>query len=178
MIFKKPESNNTSLVAYGDNDWIGDLDVRHSMTGTCLFFTRNLVTWLSKKQPTISRSSVEAEYRVLAQTTSEVHWCCYILRDLGVWISGTPMIKCDKQLMLFVATNPITRAGSRHLEVDFHFVRELLKQGLLRVQYVQTRDQTIDVFTKGLPITCFNQCSWLLNVCSKHQSYAKWLFLK
>lgn len=83
------------------------------------------------------------------------------------------MIKCDKQLMLFVATNSITRAGSRHLEVDFQFVQELLQQGLLRVQYLPTRDQTTDAFTKGLPITRFNQCSWLLNVFSKHHSYAK-----
>lgn len=87
-----------------------------------MFLGDNMISWISKKQATVSSSSTEAEYRVIAHTTSEVRWCCLILRDLGVRIMGAPIIKYDNQSALFLASNPTMKFKSRHLEVDYHFV--------------------------------------------------------
>lgn len=124
------------LVAFSDSLWTGDPDDCPSTVGACILLVGNLITWASKKQPRVSQSNPEAEYWARARTTAEVRWCCYLLNDLGVFISGASMVKCDNQSMLFLATNPVTRAKSRHMEVDFHFVRELVQLGSLRLQYV------------------------------------------
>lgn len=89
---------------------------------------------------------------------------------------GAPTIKCDNQLALFLASNPITKVKSRHLEMDFHFVHKLLEQGTLRLQYVHIDDQTMDILTKRLLIAKFKKCSNLMNIGHLNKSKKSSLF--
>jgi hypothetical protein len=138
------------LTAYCDSDWAGDPDDRRSTTGFAIFLGSNLVSWSAKKQPIVSRSSTEAEYRALALTTAEMFWLRMLLKDIHVTLLATPTIWCDNVSALALATNPVYHARTKHIEVDYHFVREkVLNQDIL-LKFISTDDQIADVFTKGL----------------------------
>lgn len=134
--------------------------------GACVFLGGNLVSLISKKKAKVSQSSEEAEYCVIAHTTSEVRWFCLILCNLGICILGSPTIKCDNQSAPFLTSILITKVKWRHLEMDFHFVLELLQQGTLRLQNVNMDDQTTNILTKRLPVAKFKRCSNLMNIGS------------
>lgn len=104
---------------------------------------------MSRKQPTISRSSIVVEYRAPTHIVTKVGLCWYILRDLCVFLEGAPIFKCDNQSTLFFVTNPITNKGSPHLETDFHYIRKLLQQGwVFKLQFVPTDDQIANFLIK------------------------------
>ncbi|XP_013615307.1 PREDICTED: uncharacterized mitochondrial protein AtMg00810-like, partial [Brassica oleracea var. oleracea] len=84
-----------TLRAYNDSDWAGCHHTRRSTSGLCTYLGSNLISWSSKKQPTVSRSSTEAEYRALSETAAELSWMCSILREIGVPITVTPELYCD-----------------------------------------------------------------------------------
>src|SRR3954471_4231139 len=148
-------SSSSTILAYSDADWAGCPDTRRSISGYAIYLGDNLVSWRSKKQPTVSRSSCESEYRALASTASEVKWLCHLLRDLKVTISTTPIILCDNQSAIFLTANPVSHNRSKHIELDYHFVRELVSSKQLRLQYVPTTQQVADVFTKSLGLPAF-----------------------
>lgn len=101
------------------------------------------------KHRTISRSSTEAEYRQLAYTAAEISWMRSLFRDLSVFLS-TPLIWCDNISSISLASNLVLHANTKHLEVDYHYVRDKVVRKELDVCYVCTTDQVADVFTKGL----------------------------
>ena len=115
-------------MAFSDADWVGDPDTQRSVTSTCIFFGSNLLSWTAKKQPMVSHSSAESEYRALASTIADKHWFCYLLRELGVTLSAPPLLLYDNVSALSLAHNPVFHARSRHIEIDFHFMRELIKE--------------------------------------------------
>ncbi|GFZ05453.1 hypothetical protein Acr_17g0010250 [Actinidia rufa] len=104
----------------------------------------------SKKQSTVSRSSAEAKYRSLAVATAEVAWIVQLLRDLRLQIPSPPKILCDNKSAIFMAVNPVTRPRSKHIAIDYHFVRELIANGSLKVTFVPSHLQLADSFTKGV----------------------------
>ena len=128
-------------------DWVGDPIDWRSITGMVVFFGCSPITWSAKKQPTVSRSSTEAEYRSLAITTAELYWLRMLLKDLGVYLYHPPILWCDNVSALALASNPIFHAHSKHVEVDYYFVREKLLNKDLVVKYISTSDQLADVFT-------------------------------
>uniref|UniRef100_A0A2N9I200 CCHC-type domain-containing protein n=1 Tax=Fagus sylvatica TaxID=28930 RepID=A0A2N9I200_FAGSY len=140
----------TTLSAFTDADWAGDPNDRRSTSGLLVFLGHNPITWSAKKQLTVSRSSTEAEYRALASASAEVCWLRVLLRDLGIFISAPPILWCDNVSALAIASNPVFHARTKHIEVDFHFIRERVLRKDLQVQFVSTADQLADIFTKGL----------------------------
>uniref|UniRef100_A0A2N9HX55 CCHC-type domain-containing protein n=1 Tax=Fagus sylvatica TaxID=28930 RepID=A0A2N9HX55_FAGSY len=112
------------LSAFTDADWAGDPDDRRSTSGLLVYLGPNPITWSAKKQLTVSRSSTESEYRALALASAEVCWLRTLLKDLGVFISEAPILWCDNISALAIASNPVFHARTKHIEVDFHFVRE------------------------------------------------------
>ena len=110
------------LTAFTDSDWAGDPMDRRSTTGLIVFLGHNPIMWQSKKQPTVSRSSTEAEYRALANCTADLAWVRMVLKDLGIFLRCPPTIWCDNLSALALASNPVFHARTKHVEVDYHFI--------------------------------------------------------
>lgn len=140
------------LTAYTDSDWAGCSNSRKSTTGFCILLGDSLVSWKTKKQQVVARSSAEAEYRAMALTTCEVTWLTHLLKDLGISSLSPVDLKCDNQAALSIAVNPVHHERTKHVEVDCHFVRDKVSQGLIKPVYVSTHNQLADILTKSLPV--------------------------
>jgi hypothetical protein len=139
------------LCAYSDADWAGDPTDRRSTTGFCFFLGDSLISWRSKKQHIVSRSSTEAEYRALADTTSELLALRWLLEDMGVTHSSLTVIHCDNRSAIQIAHNDVFHKRTKHIEIDCHLVRHHLSAGILHLLPVSSSDQTADIFTKTFP---------------------------
>ena len=147
-----------SLSAYSDVDWVGHPVDRRSITSMVVFLGNSPITWSAKKQYTVSRSSTEAEYRALASIAAELYWLRMLLRDFGIFLPQPPLLWCDNVSALAIASIPMFHARTKHIEVDYHFVREKVFRCDLLIKFIATHDQLADLFTKGLPSPKFN---WL-----------------
>ena len=121
-----------------------------STSGYCDNMGPNLISWSAKKQSTLARSSTKAEYRSLAHTTAELCWVRSLFRDFGIFLHHSPLIWCHNISALRLASNPIFHVRKKHIEIDYHFVREKVTRCDLDVRYVACVDQVDDIFTKGL----------------------------
>lgn len=103
-----------------------------------------------KKQQTMSRSSAEAEYRSMDSVVVEVTWLLGLFKELGVSIKVPVTILSDSKSDMQVAANPIFHERTKYIEIDYHFIRHKIKDGMVRTIYVNTKDQLADILTKGL----------------------------
>jgi hypothetical protein len=128
-----------------------------------VFLGQNLISWTSKKQSTVTRSSAEAEYRGLAMVTAEVVWFQSIFRKLCIQIS-VPILWCDNLGATFIASNPAFHARTKHIELNFHFIREKVAAGSVKVQFICSQDQVAHALTKPLSTTRFQSLRSKLTV--------------
>jgi hypothetical protein len=148
-------TSTPSIIAYSDADWAGCLDTRRSMSGYCIYLGNALVSWSSKRQATVSRSSAEAEYRAVANAVAECIWLRQLLGELYVDVPSATIAYCDNVSAVYMSKNPVHHRRTKHIELDIHFVRERVALGELRVVHVPTDQQFADVMTKGLPTATF-----------------------
>jgi len=145
----------SSLTAYSDADWAGCPDSRRSTSGYCVFLGDNLVSWSSKRQTTVSRSSAEAEYRAVAHAVAETCWLRQLLQELHAPLSSATIVYCDNVSAVYMTANPVHHRRTKHIEIDIHFVRDLVALGQVRVLRVPSSHQFADIMTKGLPVQLF-----------------------
>ncbi|KAL0561798.1 hypothetical protein IC582_002241 [Cucumis melo] len=147
-ILMKQNSTNT-VVGFSDADWAGSCD-RKSTTGFCTFVGGNLVTWKSKKQNVVARSSAEAEYRAMASTASELIWIKHLLHDMQIECSEPIQMFCDNQAARHIASNPVFHERTKHIEVDCHFIRDKVQSKEIEIPFIRSQEQLADIFTKAL----------------------------
>ncbi|GJU63758.1 ribonuclease H-like domain-containing protein [Tanacetum coccineum] len=157
-------SSTTDLVAYFDADWAGCPTTRRSTSGYCVFLGNNLLSWSSKHQPTLSRSSAEAEYRGVANAFIETCWLRNLLRELHTPLFSATLVYCDNVSVVYLSFNPVQPQRTKHIKIDIHFVRDLVAAGQVRVLHVPSRYQFSDIFTKGLPSALFEEFRSSLSV--------------
>jgi uncharacterized protein (DUF2164 family) len=154
VLFSK--NGHTKIEVYTDADWAGCLDDRKSTSGYCSFVGGNLVSWRSKKHNVVARSTPEAEYRAMTQGVSEGLWLCRLLQELR-WLKDEPiMLYCDNKAVINIANNPVQHDRTKHVEIDRHFIKNKLDEGIVCMPFVGIKKQIADIFTKWLNITDFS----------------------
>lgn len=138
------------IEAFSDADWAGSRSDRRSTSGFCVFVGGNLVSWKSKKQNVVSRSTAESEYRGMANAICVLMWINHFMSEIGLKPKLPAKLWCDNQEAIHIASNPVFHERTKHIEVDCHFIREKVQQGLIVTGFVRSGDQMADIFTKAL----------------------------
>ena len=162
LFFRKQERRTVEM--YTDADWGGSHPDKRSTSGYCSFVWGNLVTWKSQKQRVVSTSSAEAELRALAQGIKEELWLKRVLDEIQVNVDLPLKLYCDNKAAISMALNPIQHERSKHVEIDRHFIREKVEEGVICLTYLPTNLQTADVLTKGLLKPVFESCISKLDI--------------
>ena len=151
------EANGIVVDANVDADYANSIDDRRSITGYVNFLVEGPITWQSKTQVSVVLSSMEAEYMALAAETQEAIWLRMVFDELGVQVAGPMVIREDNKACQMFADHAGNFARTKHIDVRYHFVRERLERGDIRVDYVCTDEQVADIFTKALARDLFKK---------------------
>ena len=149
---------------FSDANWGGDTVTRKSTTGIISKISNGPITWQSKRQPTVALSSMEAEYMALAEASKEAKWIRMYLTELGHRIEDPVPIYCDNQGAISYSTNPVHHARTKHVDIKFHFVRNMVASQATTIIYIPTADQQADIFTKALGTTAYRKLTTDINL--------------
>ncbi|KAJ0576790.1 putative RNA-directed DNA polymerase [Helianthus annuus] len=138
------------LVGYSDSDWAACADDRKSTSAYVFSLGSGVIAWSSKKQATVALSSTEAEYIAAAGATCECIWLRRILEDLGFKQEEPTVIYCDNKSAINLSRNPVLHSRSKHIELRYHFIREMVMKERISLEYCSTNAQLADVLTKSL----------------------------
>ena len=162
LFFKRSPSQRIEV--YTDADYGGSQTDRRSTSGYCTFVYGNLVTWRSKKQSVVSRSSAEAEYRSLAQGICEGIWLRRLLSSLKIPYDSQVLLHCDNEAAISIVKNHVHHDRTKHIEIDKHFISEKIDNEDIKLHHNPSRLQIADIMTKALPSPLFSDLCCKLNL--------------
>ncbi|PKU81649.1 Retrovirus-related Pol polyprotein from transposon TNT 1-94 [Dendrobium catenatum] len=165
------DRHDLQLRSFVDADWAADSADRKSITGHCTFLGSTLISWCSKKQTTVAKSSTEAEYRALSSAVSEILWLRRLVEELHLPQTSPTVIHCDNTSAIALAHNPVFHARTKHIEIDHHFIRDHIDSGHISVTHLSSIDQIADIFTKPLSATRFLALRNKLNIHSSNDQF-------
>ena len=142
--------NSWKLKVFSDSDWAGDPETRISVTGFIVYLQNVPVCWRSKAQRGVTLSSSEAEYVAMSEAVKEIRFIYFILKDIGIEVELPIVVKTDNVGALFMSQNSSTGVRSRHVDTRYHFIRENVEDGIVRVEFVKSSDNDSDIFTKNV----------------------------
>ncbi len=145
----------TSVSAYADADWGNDKKDRKSITGWVTKVDGDVISWASKKQPTVAQSTCEAELYAEAAAINEVLWLRGILSELGIQVNESSVIHGDNKSTISITENGVKTERTKHVDVKYHFVTEQVEKGVVQMKWVASEDQQADIFTKSLAAPAF-----------------------
>ncbi|CAJ2663689.1 unnamed protein product [Trifolium pratense] len=165
------EKGNPSVVGYVDSDYAGDMDDRRSTTGYVFTLAGGPICWKSSVQSIVAMSTTEAEYMAVAEAAKEALWLTGLVKELGVEQGGV-QLHCDSQSAIYLAKNQVYHARTKHIDVRFHKIRELLTTGQILLEKVHTSENAADMLTKPVTSDKFKHCLDLLHVSQWVKSWA------
>ncbi|XP_019177741.1 PREDICTED: uncharacterized protein LOC109172946 [Ipomoea nil] len=144
-----PSNPHIKLQGFSDSEWATCVENRKSITGFCIYLGNSLISWKTKKQATVSRSSSEVEYKALASTTCEIQWLLYIIADMKVKVNNLVALFCDNSSVVAIVENHVFHEHTKHTEIDCHVVRQKINEGVIKLPSVTSHNQIADGFTKA-----------------------------
>jgi hypothetical protein len=152
-----------ALVGYTDSDYGGDTETRRSTTGYAFILGGGAVSWNSKLQPVVAMSTAEAEYMAASMAVKEALWLRLLLHDFGILVNTLKM-KCDNQAAIAIARNPIISQRAKHIDIQYHFIRERIERKEVDIAYVESAANASDILTKALGVKAFERCRFSLGL--------------
>ncbi|KAE8654775.1 glutamate-ammonia ligase family protein [Hibiscus syriacus] len=147
LVFQQDKQDGQCVVGYCDSDYAGDLDKRRSTTGYVFTFAKAPVSWKSTLQSTVALSTTKAEYMSVTEVVKEEIWLHRLLGELGMEQKHIK-VYCDSQSAIHLAKNQVYHARTKHIDVRYHFVREILEEGGVIIQKIRTTENPADMLTK------------------------------
>ena len=157
------KSNALDLVGYVDSDFAGDRDSRKSTTAYYFTLGGNCISWKSSLQPLVTLSTTEAEYIAITDVFKEAIWLQDILTEIQQ-LHGKTVVYSDSQSAIHLSKNPVHHERTKHVDVKYHFVREIISSGKIEIKKVPTEDNPSDMGTKTVTATKLSHCMKLLHV--------------
>jgi hypothetical protein len=165
ILYKR--NSNSAMIGFSDSDYAGSLDDRKSTSGLVFMLNSGAVSWSSKKQQIVALSTTEAEFVAAASTSSQAIWLRRLLEFLhNNQQQGPTLIYCDNMSTIKLSKNPVLHGRSKHIDVRFHFLRDLCKEGVIDLVFCKSEDQIADILTKPLKPVIFVKLRNLLGLCS------------
>ena len=143
------KDSNACLASYSEANWAGSVDDRKSILGGCFYLGNNLVSWMSKKQNFVSLSTAEAEYIAARSCCTQLLWMKKLLHDYGI-PQDIICIFCDNTSAINLSKNPIQHSKSKHIEIHYHFIQDLVEEKVVCLEFIHTNNQKANIFTKPL----------------------------
>lgn len=154
------------LYGYSDANWAGDVDTRRSTSGYVFKIADSTISWSSRKQATVAKSTTEAEYVSLSQATQEAIWMRQLLSDVGHKADKPTLLYEDNQGAIEIAKNQRLHSRTKHIDITFHFIRERISSNEIKVMYCESESMLADIMTKGLSKIRFEKLRYMLGVCT------------
>jgi len=159
-----PRDTDLTLHAYTDADWARSVDDRKSTSGGAFFMGSRLVSWFSKKQSSIALSTAEAEYVAAASCCTQLLWMMQTMQDFQITCTPPISILCDNTSAISISKNPVMHSKTKHIPIKYHFLREQVLEQKVKLEYVPSKEQVVDILTKPLPRDTFEYLRQKLGV--------------
>jgi hypothetical protein len=135
------------LSGYADSNWARSVSDRKSTSGCCFSLGSAMISWQSRKQSSIALSTAEAEYIVACSASCKSIWLRKLLTGLFDLMMEATMILCDNQSCIKMTKNPMFHDKSKHIEIRYHYIHDMVQRGAIKLHYVGTNEQVVDVLT-------------------------------